>query len=252
MADGTPIAVVLLSGGLDSAVALAAARASGFECVAVLFDYGQRHALELGAARRVAASQGVSRVTVIPVGLSAIGGSALTDPEIAVPKDRSQNERSEGVPVTYVPARNLIFLSLAAGLAETLGATDLFIGANAVDYSGYPGLPRAVPAGVRTGGDAGDIGRRGAWTGVHGARAADEPDEGADHPDGEGPACRLLVDVVVLRPGSGSDRRPRGDAGVRPVRFVHDQSPRVSRSGRGRSDAVRRRGRGAIERRQVR
>ncbi|MBX3358448.1 MAG: 7-cyano-7-deazaguanine synthase QueC [Phycisphaeraceae bacterium] len=144
----SPIAVVLLSGGLDSAVALGAARASGYGCVAVSFDYGQRHALELDAARAVAAQQGVSRHSVIGVDLAAIGGSALTDPSIAVPKDtpsatigrRGGREGGEGggVPVTYVPARNLIFLSLAAGLAETLGSTDLYIGANAVDYSGYP------------------------------------------------------------------------------------------------------------------
>jgi 7-cyano-7-deazaguanine synthase len=126
-------AIVLLSGGLDSATTLALAREQGFECYALSLEYGQRHAAELAAARRVAASLGVVEHKVIAIGLDAIGGSALTDPEIAVP-DRP----GEGIPVTYVPARNTVFLALALGWAEVLGARDLFIGVNAVDYSGYP------------------------------------------------------------------------------------------------------------------
>lgn len=130
-----PTAVVLLSGGVDSATALAVARSEGFDVAAISFDYGQRHRFELEAAQRVARSLGAMRHTTVRVDLRAIGGSALTDDAIDVPKDALH---ATAIPVTYVPARNLIFLSLAAGYAETLGAQDLFIGANAVDYSGYP------------------------------------------------------------------------------------------------------------------
>jgi len=127
-----PKAVVLLSGGLDSVTTLALARDNGFECHALSLDYGQRHDAELAAAQRIASAAGVEH-KVIPIGLNAIGGSALTDDAIAVP-----DHASEGIPVTYVPARNTVFLSLALGWAEVLGAWDIFIGVNAVDYSGYP------------------------------------------------------------------------------------------------------------------
>ena len=130
-------AVVLLSGGLDSATVLAIARSEGFLCSCLLVDYGQRHRVELERAKVVAAEQGVQDVRVVWVDLRAVGGSALTA-EIDVPKDRLEAERGTGIPVTYVPARNTLLLALALGLAETLGATDLFIGVNAVDYSGYP------------------------------------------------------------------------------------------------------------------
>jgi 7-cyano-7-deazaguanine synthase len=130
-------AVVLLSGGLDSATALAVARAEGFAVFTLAVDYGQRHRIELERARTVAAALGSEQHTVIAVDLRAIGGSALTS-AIDVPKDRPLDHLSEGVPITYVPARNTVFLSLALGYAEVLGAFDLFIGANAVDYSGYP------------------------------------------------------------------------------------------------------------------
>ncbi|HET9155366.1 MAG TPA: 7-cyano-7-deazaguanine synthase QueC [Myxococcaceae bacterium] len=132
-----PRAVVLLSGGLDSATVLAIARSGGFICSCLLVDYGQRHRVELERAREVARAQGVEDVRIVQVDLRAFGGSALTA-DIAVPKDRAESERGAGIPVTYVPARNTLFLALALGLAETLGATDLFIGVNAVDYSGYP------------------------------------------------------------------------------------------------------------------
>jgi len=128
-----PEAVILLSGGLDSATTLAMAGEQGYDCYALSLDYGQRHNAELAAAQRVAAAAGVREHKVIHLGLDAVGGSALTDASIAVP-DRP----GEGIPVTYVPARNTIFLSLALGWAEVLGARDLFIGVNAVDYSGYP------------------------------------------------------------------------------------------------------------------
>jgi 7-cyano-7-deazaguanine synthase len=126
-------AVVLLSGGLDSATVLAIAKAEGYECHALSFDYGQRHGAELEAAQRVADYFGVTDRKLIRIGLDAIGGSALTDASIAVP-DRPQ----EGIPVTYVPARNTVFLAFALGWAEVLGSTDIFIGVNAIDYSGYP------------------------------------------------------------------------------------------------------------------
>ena len=134
---GMKKAVVLLSGGLDSATALAEAKASGFEVYALTVLYGQRHAVEIEAARRVARSIGIARHVEQTLDLRAFGGSALTD-EIAVPKDRDEATRSEGIPVTYVPARNTVFLSLALAWAESLGAFDLFVGVNCLDYSGYP------------------------------------------------------------------------------------------------------------------
>jgi 7-cyano-7-deazaguanine synthase len=130
-------AVVLLSGGLDSATTAAIARDQGFALYALSFDYGQRHHTELDAARRVAKSLGAAKHLILPLDLRAMGGSALTA-EIDVPKDRPNAEMEHGIPITYVPARNTVFLSLALGWAEVLGAADLFIGVNAVDYSGYP------------------------------------------------------------------------------------------------------------------
>jgi len=130
-------AVCLLSGGLDSAVCLAFARRDGYECYALSFDYGQRHRIELEAARLVAESLGAAKHLVLAVDLRAFGGSALTD-EIAVPTSRSSEEMSAGIPVTYVPARNTIFLSLALAWAEVLEAANIFMGVNAIDYSGYP------------------------------------------------------------------------------------------------------------------
>lgn len=133
MATSSPRAVVLVSGGLDSATALAIARSQGFECYALSVDYGQRHSAELDAARRVAVTGGVRDHRVMRVDLAGIGGSALTDKTIAVPESPTM-----GIPVTYVPARNTIMLSLALGWAEVLGASDIFVGVNAVDFSGYP------------------------------------------------------------------------------------------------------------------
>src|ERR1043165_4707492 len=130
-------AVCLLSGGLDSATCLALARRDGFACYALSFDYGQRHKLELAAAARVGASIGVERHLVTKIGLDAFGGSALTA-DIDVPKARSVEEIGQGIPITYVPARNTIFLSFALAWAEVLESSDIFIGVNALDYSGYP------------------------------------------------------------------------------------------------------------------
>jgi len=130
-------AVVLLSGGLDSATVGAIAREAGYRIHALSVDYGQRHRFELEAARRVADALGVAEQKVLPIDLAALGGSALTA-EIDVPRGRSDDQMAQGIPVTYVPARNTILLSLALGYAEVLGAADIFIGVNAVDYSGYP------------------------------------------------------------------------------------------------------------------
>ena len=131
-------AVVLLSGGMDSAVTLAIARAEGFTVHALTFDYGQRHAVEVNAACAVAATAGVVSHRLVQIDLAQFGGSALTDPGIGVPLHDSADEISDGIPATYVPARNTIFLSYALALAETAGARDVFIGVNAQDRGGYP------------------------------------------------------------------------------------------------------------------
>jgi len=137
MDSNQPNAVVLLSGGLDSTTTLAIAQQEGFEAYAISFRYGQRHAIEIEAARRVAARAGVRQHIIVDFDLRLIGGSALTA-DLAVPKGRPLAEMGYGIPITYVPARNTIFLSFALGWAEVLGAGDLFIGVNALDYSGYP------------------------------------------------------------------------------------------------------------------
>lgn len=129
----TERAVVLLSGGLDSATCLAVAKQRGFECHTLAFDYGQRHCSELTASERISKSLGAKTHRVVRLGLETIGGSALTDTRIAVPE-----QETSGIPVTYVPARNTVFLALALGLAEVLEARHIYIGVNAVDYSGYP------------------------------------------------------------------------------------------------------------------
>jgi 7-cyano-7-deazaguanine synthase len=133
----TPKAVVLLSGGLDSTTCLAMARAQGFTPVCLCISYGQRHTVELERAKAVAKAMGVSDVRVVTVDLRAIGGSSLTA-DVPVPKDRDEGQMGQGIPSTYVPARNTLFLAMALGLAEVVEAKDLFIGVNAVDYSGYP------------------------------------------------------------------------------------------------------------------
>jgi 7-cyano-7-deazaguanine synthase len=137
MPTSTTPAIVLLSGGLDSATTLAIARAQGFPCHTLSFRYGQRHAVELDAAAQVSRSLGAVSHRVVSIDLAQFGGSALTD-DIAVPKDRPESEMLNGIPVTYVPARNTIFLSFALAHAEVIDSSDLFIGVTAVDYSGYP------------------------------------------------------------------------------------------------------------------
>jgi 7-cyano-7-deazaguanine synthase len=136
----TPVrkkAVVLLSGGLDSNTVLAIARSEGYELYAMSFRYGQRHSMELESARRIVRAIGVEKHLIVDFDLRAIGGSALTD-QLDVPKDRAAEDIASGIPVTYVPARNTIFLSFALAWAESLGVEDIFIGVNALDYSGYP------------------------------------------------------------------------------------------------------------------
>jgi 7-cyano-7-deazaguanine synthase len=143
-------AVVLLSGGLDSATVLAMARDLGFICHALTIDYGQRHEAEVQAARRVASALGAARHVVTEIDLRAFGGSALTA-DIAVPKGRSLEAIADGIPITYVPARNTVFLAFALAYAESIGAADIFIGVNAVDYSGYPDCrPEFIAAFERT------------------------------------------------------------------------------------------------------
>lgn len=130
-------AVVLISGGLDSATIMAIAKSEGFEIHGLSFDYGQRHRFELESARKVCAANSATSHVVFPVATEIFQGSALTN-DIAVPHNRSDDEMGDGIPVTYVPARNTIFLSIGLGLAESIGASDIYIGVNAVDYSGYP------------------------------------------------------------------------------------------------------------------
>jgi len=172
-------AVVLLSGGMDSAVTLAMARRDGYRCFALSFDYGQRHRYELRAAKRVAEAIGAERHVTLGLDLRAFGGSALTS-DIPVPKDRLRDDTPRGrrtkaeIPVTYVPARNAIFLACALGFAESVGARELFIGANAVDYSGYPdcrpafirAFERMANLATRDGADDAEAGR-GAHFRVH-------------------------------------------------------------------------------------
>ncbi len=156
-------AVVLLSGGLDSATVLALARGQGFDCFALSCFYGQRHESEIAAAARVATALGAVEHRVMGIDLAGIGGSALTDPAIAVPETPSA-----GIPVTYVPARNTIFLSLALGWAEVIGAQDMFIGVNAVDFSGYPDCrPAFIEAFERLAAVATQAGVEGAPTRIH-------------------------------------------------------------------------------------
>jgi 7-cyano-7-deazaguanine synthase len=160
-------AVVLLSGGLDSATTLAICIDQGFESYALSFDYGQRHRYEITAARRIAAALGADEHRAARIDLRIFGGSALTD-EIAVPKQRSDEELSRGIPVTYVPARNTIFLSYALAWAEILAARDIFIGVNAIDYSGYPDCrPEFVAAFEKLAGLATKAGVEGARFHIH-------------------------------------------------------------------------------------
>lgn len=184
-------AVILLSGGLDSATVVAMAKAEGYSCYSMSFDYGQRHRAELQAAERVARQLGVVEHKVIGLNLNGIGGSALTDSSIAVPESPS-----EGIPATYVPARNTVFLALALGWAEVLEARDIFIGVNAVDYS-LPGLPSRVRRRLRAYGQPGDQGGCGR-AGLCHPRTAAANEQGRDHPGRYAPGRGLRTHGLLL------------------------------------------------------
>ncbi len=156
-------AVVLLSGGLDSTTTLATAIAEGYETCALSFEYGQRHKIEIDAARRIARALGAKEHRVAKIDMRIFGGSALTD-DVDVPKKRSAAEIGHGIPVTYVPARNTIFLSYALALAEVISSTDIFIGANAIDYSGYPDCRPQFIAAFET---LADLGTKAGVQGAH-------------------------------------------------------------------------------------
>ncbi len=193
-------AVVLLSGGLDSATVLALARQRGRACYALSFDYGQRHRVELAAAARVAQQWGAIEHRTVSIGLGGFGGSALTDPSIGVPE-----HGTTGIPITYVPARNTVFLALALGWAEVLGAREIHIGVNAVDYSGYPDCrPEFIAAFAQMANLATKAGyRRGVLPDRH---AADGPEQGRDYPRRDrtgGRFCRHGVLLPGRRRGQG-------------------------------------------------
>lgn len=200
VAPGTP-SVVLLSGGLDSATVLAMATAAGYAVNALTFRYGQRHGLEIERARALAAQWKVARHVVVDIDLRLFGGSALTA-DIAVPKHDDLSGVGEGIPVTYVPARNTIFLSFALAWAETLGANDILIGVNALDYSGYPDCRPEVHRRVRADGQPRDEGRRGRPAATARTDAVDRDDQSRDRPPRPRPRRGLRDDDELLRPRS--------------------------------------------------
>ncbi len=228
-------AVILLSGGLDSATCLAIARDRGFVCHCLTIDYNQRHRVELDAAHAVADALGAASHTLFPLDLRAFGGSALTD-DTPVPKDRDEHEMLAEIPSTYVPARNLIFLSIALARAETLGACDIFVGVNAIDYSGYPDCrPEFIRAFEQTANLATRLGVEGATLRVHTplidmtkARIIRTGvDLGVDYaqtiscydPDADGRAC-ARCDACILR------ARGFAQAGIEdPTRYRTASSP---------------------------
>jgi 7-cyano-7-deazaguanine synthase len=210
-------AVVLLSGGLDSATALAIARAEGFATYALSLDYGQRHRAELDAAARVAQALGAAEHKVVQVSLDRLGGSALTD-AIDVPKGRDVADMAKGIPVTYVPARNTVFLSIALAYAEAIGAADIFVGANVLDYSGYPDCrPEYLSAFERMAALATKAGVEGTPTRIHAPLIRMTKAEiirkgmelGVDYgltrscydPDPEGRACRRCDSCLLRKKG---------------------------------------------------
>jgi 7-cyano-7-deazaguanine synthase len=224
----SPPAVILLSGGLDSATALAVARHAGHRCVTLAVDYGQRHRVELAAAGRVSEHLGAAEHRVVSIDLRAIGGSALTA-EIDVPKNRPGTEPGGAIPVTYVPARNMIFLGVAVGLAETLGATDIYLGVNAIDYSGYPDCRREfIDAFAR-------VANLGTRTGVETARRTNAIGGFTIHT----PLCTLSKsDIIRLGTRLGVDYSittscydPTTDAAGRPVACSECDSCRIRRRG---------------------
>ena len=216
-------AVCLLSGGLDSSTCLALARRDGYECYALSFDYGQRHRIELDAAARVAASLGVAQHVVARIDLRMFGHSALTA-EIDVPKARSLDEMGHGIPITYVPARNTIFLSFALAWAEVLEASDIFIGVNALDYSGYPDCrPEFIEAFERMANLATKAGVEGR-TRVRIHTPADPALESGDREAGARVGLRFGLTHSCYDPAPDGTR-------LRPVRFVPAAAQGVRRGG---------------------
>ncbi len=217
----TRSAIILLSGGLDSATAAAIARQEGFDLYALSVDYGQRHRFELDAARRVCESLGVKRHAVVKVDLAQFGGSALTG-SIPVPKDRPPAEMTHGIPVTYVPARNTVFLSLALAYAEVVGAADIFIGVNAIDYSGYPDCRAEFIAAFQ------QLANLATKAGVEGPAEIQNPypayrnDQGPNHPPRHGTGRRLQPHAFLLRSRSKRHR-------LRPLRLLPTTPKRFSR-----------------------
>ena len=222
-------AVVLLSGGLDSTTTLAIAKAAGFTPYALSFRYGQRHAVELESASRVAEAMGVAEHVIADIDLRRFGGSALTA-EIAVPKSRSLEAMGAGIPVTYVPARNTVFLSFALAWAEVLGSSDLFIGVNALDYSGYPDCrPEYIAAYERMANLATAAGVEGRQhLKIHTPLIAAH--QGPDHPAGHRARGGLWPDQQLLRPG-------RGPAPLRSVRLLSAAGQGLRRGGACRPPA---------------
>jgi 7-cyano-7-deazaguanine synthase len=220
------LAVVLLSGGLDSATALAAARRDGFGSITLAIDYGQRHRVELAAAELVSRQLGAVEHRLVKLDLRTIGGSALTS-DIAVPKGRSEKAIGEGVPITYVPARNLIFLSIATGLAEVVGARDIFVGVNAIDYSGYPdcrpefieSFERTANLGTEVGTDA--IAGRGKGFSIRTPLST----------LGKADIIRLGVQLGVDYSLTTSCYDPRSDASARPIACGSCDSCQLRRRG---------------------
>ena len=214
-------AIVLLSGGIDSTTTLAIAIAEGYETYALSFDYGQRHQIETQAARRVAKSLGAREHRVAKIDLRVFGGSALTD-DVAVPKQRSEKEIAHGIPVTYVPARNTIFLAYALAWAEVILANDIFLGVNAIDYSGYPDCrPEFIEAfEIRRG--------RQAFSNSH---TADQILESPDHSPSSRARCRPFADAQLLRSDTGRSR-------LRRVRFLSPASQRLPRSWNKRPNSL--------------
>ncbi len=220
-------AVCLLSGGLDSAACLAFARREGFECYALSFDYGQRHRIELESASRVARALGAAAHRTAQIDLRVFGHSALTD-EIAVPKDRDETQMNSAIPVTYVPARNTIFLSFALAWAEVLEANDIFIGVNALDYSGYPDCrPEFIHAFETMSNLATKAGVEGR-TRDQDSHSSDRALEVGDRAPGARAQRAFRTHAQLLRPGCGRAR-------VRSVRFVHPAREGFSRSRHSRS-----------------
>ena len=220
-------AVVLSSGGIDSTTAMAIAGAEGYDLYSLTFHYGQRHACELHAARKAADFFRVKKHLVIDIDLRPIGGSALTD-QIDVPKGRGVDDMAQEIPVTYVPARNTIFLSYALAWAEVLQAADIFIGVNAVDYSGYPDCrPAFIAAYERLANQGGGGGK----TAHDHPGAADLDDQGGDHQKRDRVGRRLRPDSQLLRPLAGG-------RGLRPVRQLHPEKKRIRGCRRSRSDRI--------------